>query len=248
MTASNSLEWSIDLSDERSVISAVDDNLSKFDDIFIKCSKERLKLPIFEPNKDHPYFNAIRDLQLPSNPNYKQRPFLLMNDLPTDGNVGITDTSDLEELSQIKECLVVLGTSGSGKTRTLVELLCKKYGFYFTGLTKENPGSCDLSMMINHLLPRLRDSLTQNDIYAIRFCKCLLFARIYILNYLLKNYGKISPYNWALLQLCPIHFFGSDIFEEFTLEFRKVSEQFLGNEFWSLIHNILNTVNQVGFS
>ena len=76
-----------------------------------------------------------------------------MNDLPTiNGNDGLTDTTVLEELSQIKECLIVLGTSGSGKTRTLIELLCKKYGFYFTGLTKENPGSGDLSMMIDHLL------------------------------------------------------------------------------------------------
>ncbi|POG69533.1 hypothetical protein GLOIN_2v1776858 [Rhizophagus irregularis DAOM 181602=DAOM 197198] len=64
---------------------------------------------------------------------------LIMNDLPTiNGNDGLTDTTVLEELSQIKECLIVLGASGSGKTRTLIELLCKKYGFYFTGLTKDD--------------------------------------------------------------------------------------------------------------
>ncbi|PKY34205.1 hypothetical protein RhiirB3_497753 [Rhizophagus irregularis] len=91
------------------------------------------------PRVDIDVEQEFGDLQIPSNPKYKQRPFFLMNDLPTiNGNDGLTDTTVLEELSQIKECLIVLGASGSGKTRTLIELLCKKYGFYFTGLTKDD--------------------------------------------------------------------------------------------------------------
>ncbi|GBC03986.1 hypothetical protein RclHR1_05440004 [Rhizophagus clarus] len=83
-----------------------------------------------------------------------------MNDLPTtNGDNGLTNTTDLKELSDIKEIMIILGTSGSGKTRTLIELLCKKYGFYFTGLTKGNPDSDDRSMMIDHLLPRFISSL-----------------------------------------------------------------------------------------
>ncbi len=74
-------------------------------------------------------------------------------------------------------------------------MICKKYEFYFIGLIKENSGLCDLYMMINHLFPRLKNSLTHNDIYIIRYSKCLLFARIYTLNYILKNYKKISLYN-----------------------------------------------------
>ncbi|POG57753.1 hypothetical protein GLOIN_2v1737263, partial [Rhizophagus irregularis DAOM 181602=DAOM 197198] len=110
--------------------------------------------------------------------------------------------------------MIVMGTSGSGKTRTLIELLCKKYGIYFTGLVKENPGSGDLRMMIDHIFPRLKESLPKNDLYATRYSKCLLFARIYTLNYILENYGKINPCNWAILQLCPTVFFDYDIFEE----------------------------------
>ncbi|PKY34560.1 hypothetical protein RhiirB3_532862 [Rhizophagus irregularis] len=168
-----------------------------------------------------------------------------MNDLPTiNGNDGLTDTTVLEDLSQIKEIMIVLGTSGSGKTRTLIELLCKKYGIYFTGLVKENPGSGDLRMMIDHIFPRLKESLPKNDLYATRYSKCLLFARIYTLNYILENYGKINPCNWAILQLCPTVFFDYDIFEEITSEFRKISEQYLDENLRKLIRNISLLVNQ----
>ena len=126
-------------------------------------------------------------------------------------------------------------------------MLCRKYGFYFTGLTQENPGSRDLSTMISHLHLRLQDSLTHNDIYAMRYSKCLLLARIYTLNYILEQYGKISPYNWAILQLCPTFFFDQDIFDEITWEFRKVSENCLEEKIRKLTHNILHLVNQVGF-
>ncbi|RGB27938.1 hypothetical protein C1646_717346 [Rhizophagus diaphanus] len=197
------------------------------------------------PDEIHPYYSVIRNLQIPSNPNYDKRPFLLMSDLPvTNGDNGFTDTTDLERRSQKKDIMIVLGTSGSGKTRTLIELLCKKYGFYFTSLVKENLGSCDLLMMIDHLFPKLKSSLVQNDAYAIRFSKCLLFARIYILHYILETYGEISPYNWAILQLCPTVFFNSDIFEEITLEFRKVPEQYFDENFRKLIREILFLVNQ----
>ncbi|CAB4442739.1 unnamed protein product [Rhizophagus irregularis] len=206
-------------------ISATDAILSDFRELFKRCCCEKLKLPIFKPDKAHPYYNAIRDLQIPSNPKYKQRPLLLMNDLPTiNGNDGLTDTTVLEDLSQIKEIMIVMGTSGSGKTRTLIELLCKKYGIYFTGLIKE--------------------SLPKNDIYATRYSKCLLFARIYTLNYILENYGKINPCNWAILQLCPTVFFDYDIFEEITSEFRKISEQYLDENLRKLIRNISLLVNQ----
>ncbi|CAB5378224.1 unnamed protein product [Rhizophagus irregularis] len=145
ISATDSLEWSIDLLDTSTVVSNVDAILADFRELFKRCCCEKLKLPIFKPDKAHPYYNAIRDLQIPSNPKYKQRPLLFMNDLPTiNGNDGLTDTTVLEDLSQIKEIMIVLGTSGSGKTRTLIELLCKKYGIYFTGLVKENPGSGDL--------------------------------------------------------------------------------------------------------
>ncbi|CAB4484779.1 unnamed protein product [Rhizophagus irregularis] len=168
-----------------------------------------------------------------------------MNDLPTiNGNDGLTDTTVLEDLSQIKEIMIVMGTSGSGKTRTLIELLCKKYGIYFTGLVKENPGSGDLRMMIDHIFPRLKESLPKNDLYATRYSKCLLFARIYTLNYILENYGKINPCNWAILQLCPTVFFDYDIFEEITSEFRKISEQYLDDNLRKLIRNISLLVNQ----
>ncbi|GES82611.1 hypothetical protein GLOIN_2v1738890 [Rhizophagus clarus] len=168
--------------------------------------------------KVHPYYNAILNLQIPSNPRYKQRPSLLMNDLPTTNrDNGLTNTTNLEELSEIKKIVIILGTSDSGKTRTLIESLCKKYGFYLTSLTNENLGSDDLTTMIEHLLPRLKDSSVHNDAYAIRFSKCLLFARIHTLNYILENYGK---------------------------KIKKFQNVFLDDEIRKSIRNIFFNVNQ----
>ncbi|RGB28772.1 hypothetical protein C1646_767408 [Rhizophagus diaphanus] len=60
---------------------------------FLQDVDEKLELPIFKPDKVHPYYDSIRDLQILSNPKYEQRPFLLMSDLPTtDGDDGLTDT------------------------------------------------------------------------------------------------------------------------------------------------------------
>ncbi|CAG8688393.1 11515_t:CDS:2, partial [Racocetra fulgida] len=66
-----------------------------------------------------------------------------------------------------------------------------------------------------------------NHNYALRFSKCLLLARVYILDHILRNYENISTYNWTILQLFPNIFFGSDIFLDISLKFREATEEFL---------------------
>ncbi|CAG8749792.1 33983_t:CDS:2 [Gigaspora margarita] len=244
----NSLEWSIRSVDNNSILLGVNQIIAPFDQLFTKCSDEKLELHIFQPDRNHPSFNMIQKLQIPSNPEYNNSsPFFLINDLPKDGHGGITDTTDLEQFSQTKECLVVMGTSGSGKTRTLIEFLCKKYGFYFIGTTMGNPGSNDLHNMVQYMSSKLtRTSSTDNDAYALRFCKCMLLARIYLLNYIFEKYKKISAYNWTFLQLFPTYFFEDvDIFDELTFEFRKTSEDFLDDSIQSLILKIRKFTNQI---
>ncbi|CAG8799059.1 16674_t:CDS:2, partial [Racocetra persica] len=109
------LKWSMKASSGNSIYSDVEKILLNFRDLFIKCKNEKLELPNFNPNENHPHFKEIRNLYLPLNPLCLQpRPSLLVYNLSmVDENGGITNTLDLEKISQIKECLVVLGTSGS---------------------------------------------------------------------------------------------------------------------------------------
>ncbi|GBC04458.1 hypothetical protein RclHR1_00570014 [Rhizophagus clarus] len=112
----NSLEWSIASLDTTIIVSNVDASLSKFSELFTRCCNEKFKLPIFKPDKVHPHYNAVRNLQIPSNPKCKQRPFLLMDDLPTtNGDNELANTTDLEELSEIKKIMIVLDLLALGR-------------------------------------------------------------------------------------------------------------------------------------
>ncbi|CAB4485284.1 unnamed protein product [Rhizophagus irregularis] len=55
----DSLEWSIAPLDTYSVISDVDVILFTFHKLFTRCCNGKLELPIFKPDKAHPYYNAI---------------------------------------------------------------------------------------------------------------------------------------------------------------------------------------------
>ncbi len=205
---------------------------------------------MFEPPIEHPCAQKIRQLHLPKNIlRSDNRPLFLVHNLGQSGN---TQLERLERILEARKIVaVILGTSGSGKTRTSAEILCKKYGFFFTGTiaNRRNPGSKDLQRMIEHLQPRLKQRPSiDNDKYAIRFTKCLLMARVYILHYIL-NRNSITEYNWVMLQLFPQHFFPDvdDLFEDVSLKFRKVSETDLNRNIRKLINEVSRITKQVNF-
>ncbi|CAB4403844.1 unnamed protein product [Rhizophagus irregularis] len=95
-------------------------------------------------------------------PTLKGRPSLLLYNLPGGDHQPITQVTKIQ--SAMKKAknnlLVLLGTSGCGKTRTCYELLCCNWGLYFVALRKGNGGSCDIESIEGYL--RLNNMITDD--------------------------------------------------------------------------------------
>ncbi|OZJ01516.1 hypothetical protein BZG36_05654, partial [Bifiguratus adelaidae] len=142
------------------------------------------------PNPQHSEYRAISSLNIPS---LLGKPSLLMHNLPRNGTGGVVDvqgfTNSLESGHQLG---VIVGASGSGKSRTAIEILCRHFGFYFTcatGGTQHAFGSKDMQHMFESIKTRCSDpqKVVENDNYATRFATCVVLTRVYILCYLLKS-------------------------------------------------------------
>ena len=102
---------------------------------------------------------------------------------------------------------IVLGVSGAGKTRMLLELLHARYGYYFTAKSSVRDfGSDDLDACY---------------LYCIRFplkaekaIRLLYYVRAAVCNYLQTRLNPSSPSQILLAQLHPRAYFGIDVFKE----------------------------------
>ena len=136
-------------------------------------------------------------------------------------------------------------TSGSGKTRILLEGLLKNWGFYFTARCHpDGVGSQDLGTIVDGLAEHLQDLTdssekraieqnTSNAIAASRAFLGVLFTRVMIFHTFLlsaqQQPGGITESTkraWLLLQLSPFAFFMTDkFFGETRLHMRHRSSE-----------------------
>ncbi|KAG0325099.1 hypothetical protein BGZ99_001065 [Dissophora globulifera] len=112
--------------------------------------------------------------------------------------------------------LPVFGVSGCGKTRSMIEILCLQWGFYFNAAEKDN-GSDDLHRLSKSILSKQLegDDPTVNTIFAKRMTLVLFLSRLLILKYCLKDTNcrrTFTSASWATLQACPNMF--KDVFSE----------------------------------
>jgi hypothetical protein len=98
---------------------------------------------------------------------------------------------------------ILLGVSGAGKTRQLLELLYINHGYYFVAPKVNGFGSIDL------LLCQKR--CEENPDYCNYFIEVLYFVRAVVCSYLMNN-GFNKPSQILLAQIHPETFFGSDMF------------------------------------
>jgi hypothetical protein len=98
---------------------------------------------------------------------------------------------------------ILLGVSGAGKTRQLLELLYVNHGYYFVACKVSIFGSLDL------LLCQKR--CEENPDYCHYFVEILYFVRAVVCTYL-ENNGFNKPSQILLAQMYPEVFFGTDIF------------------------------------
>ncbi|KAG0287865.1 hypothetical protein BGZ98_004454, partial [Dissophora globulifera] len=119
--------------------------------------------------------------------------------------------------------LPVFGVSGCGKTRSMIEVLCLQWGFYFNA-SKNDLGSDDLYRLADFVNDKTSENtVSANTLFAKNMTLLLFLSRLLILNYCLRVPGcrqTFSSARWALLQICPNMF--KDVFLGL---FRKLYDQ-----------------------
>ena len=149
-----------------------------------------------------------------------------------------------------------MNTSGSGKTRLLLEGLIRYWGFYFTATpgfgSNELLGSVDVYNTINTEIPGTegfvsnpssrsterdrRGAFESNHLIAKRRIHQNLIARIIIFEWFLKTAREKLPNasvdslreRWLYLQLRPTTFFGEDVFSALSKILTDASNNYLG--------------------
>jgi len=107
-------------------------------------------------------------------------------------------------------------TSGSGKTRLLLEGFWRNWGFYFTARSKpENIGSGDVASVLSEMRPRIKrlakgGSATENHALAGRRFLSILYVRIFFFRVYLDCASAVPggiteehKGRWLLLQVAP---------------------------------------------
>lgn len=103
----------------------------------------------------------------------------------------------MEKATQ-QHMLVMLGTSGCGKTRTCYEVLCKTWGIYFT------VGSEIIDAIEQYVISMAADDpkstyfFHSNRSFAEHGTRCAIVALLLVLRYNLKLSKSITPQQWLL--------------------------------------------------
>ncbi|KAF9133873.1 hypothetical protein BG015_003496, partial [Linnemannia schmuckeri] len=123
--------------------------------------------------------------------------------------------------------LPVFGVSGCGKTRSMIEMLCLQWGFYFNA-AKSDLGSSDLSQLSDYIDKKTVEELgpEKNTAFARNMTLVLFLSRLLILKYCLQVPNcrqTFSSASWAILQVCP-HMFEDVFMDLFKLLFKKLNE------------------------
>jgi hypothetical protein len=117
------------------------------------------------------------------------------------------------------KAIVLVGTSGSGKTLYSYQRACKEYSAMLVCDTKGNGGSLDLSITIDDAIRKKEDGQTVNEIkgYMTSQVKKMVFFRSALLNLCIERYGdSFLPVHWLMAQLYPKSLFGLDVFDKFS--------------------------------
>ncbi|KAF6752402.1 hypothetical protein DFP72DRAFT_904796, partial [Ephemerocybe angulata] len=161
----------------------------------------------------------------------------------------------------------LVNTSGSGKTRLLLEGLCQNWGFYFTSLIDSSLlGSSDVQNAINtrisdspnfhpHLppagSPTYEASLERNRKIANRIFRHIFLARLYVFHLFAQTMRdhmactgttdtQVYKHRWVFLQLQPsvVHPHVWDVFDELSSKLSKASDAFVNSTTMELLTSV----------
>ncbi|KAK3836314.1 MAG: hypothetical protein J3R72DRAFT_493794 [Linnemannia gamsii] len=117
----------------------------------------------------------------------------------------------------------VFGVSGCGKTRGMIELLSRRWGFYFNA-SGNDLGSDDVTTLISYIGSRLEQDREANNRRARIITYLLLLSRLKVLQYCLTIPGSCNTFTsarWTILQTCA-HVFNNDIFGKLLRKLLKL--------------------------
>ncbi|KAK3815350.1 MAG: hypothetical protein J3Q66DRAFT_389203 [Benniella sp.] len=180
-----------------------------------------------------------KSLASKNGPRDDTRPSLLFSNLPhppSSGDIpGRYPTSDAI-LQLIERCISacdytvpIFGVSGCGKTRGMIELLSRRWGFYFNAAA-DDLGSRDITTLISDIGRGLQSDREANNRQARTATYLLLLSRLKILQHCLTISGSHQTFTsarWTILQTCPyVLFDGIDIFAQLFELFLPILDQY----------------------
>jgi hypothetical protein len=179
--------------------------------------------------------------------NNEENPHLLINNLSSHISETLVNLTNSIKSSNL---LVLLGTSGCGKTRTIFEYLSSHFGFYFTfkGSREDQyiPGSSDFQFFLNRTLNHLKthpltcpdNTIDDNQKYVDRFLQCIFAARLYLFEHLRTKIGDLlTPELWLYIQLFPERIYVDSLFSDLVEILRHLGEKELRLMLLDLIRN-----------
>ncbi|KAG5731312.1 hypothetical protein E4T56_gene8114 [Termitomyces sp. T112] len=217
---------------DSSFVSKVNKLLTEIRPAIARLAAGNLNLPAWVPKVesciDAEAATHLGSLHIPC---LNGRPNVLLHDLGSFDN-DPTLSARLSNIFMPNHHTFLVNTSGSGKTRLLLEGLCHQWGFYFTSLVDSSLlGSSDVQNTIRHYVPDSRGfksslpqigsplyelSLNNNRQIANRILGRLFLARLLVFNVFvdvmneqldIKNLddARTTAYkkHWLLLQLQP---------------------------------------------
>ncbi|KAG6865084.1 hypothetical protein C0991_005228 [Blastosporella zonata] len=193
----------------------------------------------------------IEDLHIPF---LNGKPNVLMHDLGSFERDPIL-AARLNNIFMANHHTFLVNTSGSGKTRLLLEGLCHSWGFYFTSLVDSSQlGSSDVQNSIRQYVPdspgfkttlpsasspQYESALSKNRHNANRVFSQLFLARLLVFNQfvdVMNEQGNSEDVQmtalkqrWLLLQLQPrlVHPKVWDIFDDLTRKLAHASDSYI---------------------
>ncbi|KDR71862.1 hypothetical protein GALMADRAFT_281689 [Galerina marginata CBS 339.88] len=222
-------------------------------------------LPLWSPISNSLNPETVAHLVNLKIPCLKGKPNLLLHDLGSFTSDRILERR-LHNIFMPNNHTFLVNTSGSGKTRLLLEGLCENWGFYFTSLVDSSLlGSSDVQNSIQthvpdspgfrHVLPPAgstgyQAALKTNREIAGRIFRRIFLARLIIFNLfaetmndLVKRDEADDPHvykaRWLLLQLQPsfVHPQVWDIFDELSSKLSKATDSFINTKTKALLAN-----------
>jgi len=122
-------------------------------------------------------------------------------------------TLQLTALPDVKT-LVLPASSGSGKTRAILEKFSRTEGFFFVAEVRDNGGSADFPIMLGEFYQGIHGKTQEQDQNAMEIqfqFRFLLRCRSLVYDWLKSLKPGLSALEWLLVQLYPSQFFSSKV-------------------------------------